>query len=187
MGGAPFGIWGVAAAAFAFGHGIHVAANSIHDLVAGSGAGDPTGLLDFWDERAGHYLVDFARLLFAAALTHRAAGAGDVGAAGSGVGDAGARMAAETAGARMAAAIAGGVVFGFTLFASAVEGQTVPLVLPASALYAAWSALARGNRGAVRLFLAAAAWTAVLLFAVWGVWQGGFPEFTRAGLIRSAP
>jgi hypothetical protein len=183
--GAAGAMLGIAAAAFAFGHGIHVAANSLHDLAARNGAGDPTGLLDFWDEHAGHYLVDGARVLFAAALTLGSARAGAAGAGGDGR-------------EGVAAVIAGGAALGFTLFASAVEGQTVPLVLPFSAVYAAWGTLSpsRGAaaRGAgpapgrlVRLFFTAAAWTALLFFAIWGVWQGGFPEFTRAGILHSAP
>ena len=171
-GGAPREgvILGIAATAFAFGHGIHVAANSIHDLADRSGLGDPTGLLGFWDENVGHYLVDSARVLFAISLTSISWGAG------SGAARAG------------ASAIAGGIPFGFTVFASAVEGQTVPLVLPFSALYAGWSLLARDRfrrGGAVRAFFTAAAWTSVLFFAIWGVWQRGFPEFTRAGIIHS--
>lgn len=164
-------ILGIAATAFALGHGIHVAANSIHDLADRGGLGDPTGLMSFWDESVGHYLVDSARVLFAIALTSISW------AAGSGAARAG------------ASAIAGGIPFGFTVFACAVEGQTVPLVLPFTVLYAGWSLLARDpfrRGGAVRGFFTAAAWTSLLLFAIWGVWQRGFPEFTRAGLIRSA-
>jgi hypothetical protein len=29
--------------------------------------------------------------------------------------------------------------------------------------------------------------TSLLFFAIWGIWQHGFPEFTRAGIIRHAP
>jgi hypothetical protein len=171
-GGAPREgvLLGVAATAFAFGHGIHVAANSIHDLADRSGLGDPTGLMGFWDENAGHYLVDSARVLFAMALTSISWGA-------------------ISGAARIgASALAGGILFGFTVFASAVEGQTVPLVLPFTALYAGWSLLVRDRfrrGGAVRAFFTAAAWTSLLFFAVWGVWQRGFPEFTRAGIIHS--
>jgi hypothetical protein len=172
-GGAPRAgvLLGIAATAFAFGHGIHVAGNSIHDLADRSSLGDPTGLMSFWDENVGHYLVDSGRALFAIALTSISWGASSGSARGS------------------AAALAGGIPFGFTVFASAVEGQTVPLVLPFTALYAGWSILARDpfrRGGAVRTFFTAAAWTSLLFFVIWGVWQRGFPEFTRAGIVHSA-
>ncbi|HYJ32877.1 MAG TPA: hypothetical protein VE326_06610 [Candidatus Binatia bacterium] len=165
---------GFAAAAFAFGHGAHVAANSIHDLAERSGAGDPTGLLDFWDEHVGHYAVDSGRILFAIGLlglpAERAKGA--------------ARGSVPAL-----LVILGGAAYGFTTFASAVEGQTVPLVLPFYALAAiAILALARAGRGVpwIRSFFGAAAGTALLFFLIWGVWQHGFPEFTRAGILRGA-
>jgi hypothetical protein len=162
---------GTAATAFALGHGIHVAANSIHDLADRSHLGDPTRLMNFWDEGVGHYMVDSARVLFAVTLTSIARGAG-----------------AGAAWSRSRFAVAGAVPFGFTVFAAAVEGQTVPLILPFSVFYCGWSHFARDKSGgAVRAFFTVAAWTSLLFFAVWGVWQHGFPEFTRTGIIRHAP
>ncbi len=178
-------ITAIAAATFAFGHGIHLAANSIHDALQHGGIADPASLAEFWDEHAGHYLIDSARILFAAALTWgavRAAGALREGGA------------AAPGRAGRAAVIVGGLAYGWIQFASAVEGQTVPLVLPFTLLYAAWSLRAWRAFGAgageprrlIVLFFAAAAWTALLFFAVWGIWQRGFPEFTRAGILKSA-
>jgi hypothetical protein len=169
---------GLAAVTYAFGHGIHVAANSIHDLADRSGAGDPTGLLDFWDERAGHYLVEGGRILFAASVL------------------AAPRRAADSwsprGGTPALVTALGGAAFGFITFASAVEGQTVPLVLPFYAFLTAYAAASARGVGAarggtwVRLFFVAAAVTALLFFAIWGVWQHGFPEFTRVGIIHGA-
>jgi hypothetical protein len=180
---------GFAAAAFALGHGAHVAANSIHDLAERSGAGDPTGLLDFWDERVGHYAVDGGRILFAIALLGRPVGAIERPSAAPG-----ARASNEAGPTRHRGVPAllvalGGAAYGFTTFASAVEGQTVPLVLPFYTLVAILVVvLARAGRGGpwVRFFFGAAAGTALLFFLIWGIWQHGFPEFTRAGIIRGA-
>lgn len=180
---------GFAAAAFALGHGAHVAANSIHDLAERSGAGDPTGLLDFWDERVGHYAVDGGRILFAIALLGQPVPSG-----GGPVAVARERASGGTASTtrrRLPALLValGGAAYGFTTFASAVEGQTVPLVLPFYALVAvAVVALARTGRGQpwIRFFFGSAAGTALLFFLIWGIWQDGFPEFTRAGIIRGA-
>jgi len=163
---------GLATTAFALGHGVHVAANSIHDLADRSRLGDPTGLMNFWDEGVGHYLVDSARVLFAVALTSISMGADS----------------RPVSSRSRFAVLCGAIPFGFTVFASAVEGQTVPLMLPFSALYCGWSHFARDKRGgAVRTFFTVAACTSLLFFAIWGIWQHGFPEFTRAGIIRHAP
>jgi len=171
--GVPSILAALAGVTFAFGHGIHLAGNSIHDLLGKTGIGDPTGLLDFWDEHVGHYLIDSARVLFALALTW-----------------AGLAAPADASRARHVPSILGGAAYGFITFASSVEGQTVPLVLPFYCLYAAWTALgAKGRPGAsgpVGLFFATAAWTALIFFAIWGIWQRGFPEFTSVGLIPSA-
>jgi hypothetical protein len=163
---------GVAAVSYAFGHGVHVAANSIHDFAERSGAGDPIGLLDFWDERAGHYLVEAGRVFFAIALLSAPAPRG--------------------AAKGSALAALGGVAYGFIVFASAVEGQTVPVALPFYALVAVvalWRGRAReGVRGEprVRAFFLAAAATALVFFAIWGFWRHGFPEFTKTGIIPDA-
>ena len=162
---------GLAATAFALGHGVHVAANSIHDLADRSRLGDLTGLMNFWDEGVGHYMVDSARVLFAVVLTVIARGAG-----------------VSAAWSRSRFAVIGAIPFGFTVFAAAVEGQTVPLVLPFCAFYCGWSHFARDKSGgAVRAFFTVAMCTSLLFFAIWGIWQHGFPEFTRAGIIRHAP
>lgn len=174
---------GLAAVTYAFGHGVHVAANSIHDLADRTGLGDPIGLLDFWDERAGHYLVESGRILFAASVL---AAAGRQGVAAPRH-----DAAASPRGAALATAL-GGVAYGFITFASAVEGQTVPLVLPFYALLAGFGVLTSRRAGLnpdatwVRRFFVIAACTALLFFAIWGVWQHGFPEFTRTGILRSA-
>jgi hypothetical protein len=168
-----------AAVAYAMGRGIHLAANSIHDMLDRTGGADPWGLVYFWDERVSHYLVDAARIVFAvglAALERPAAPAGEAAGSGSSAGRGG-----------RAAVVVGALAYGFTYFASAVEGQTVPLALPFSIAFAAWGvgSAARGRAlGPTRTFFTAAALVSLLLFAIWGIWQRGFPEFSHAGLIR---
>lgn len=165
-----------AAIGYAFGHGIHLAANSIHDMLDHTGLGDPWGLADFWDERAGHLLVDGARIAFAVSLTWSAAAAS---------GGADARPRAEAGGrAGFDPAVAlGAAAYGFLYFAAAVEGGTVALAFPFCLGYAAWSAASKSasRGGPVVLFYRIAAWVAILFLTVWGIGHRGFPEFSRVG------
>ncbi len=75
--------------------------------------------------------------------------------------------------------------FAFAYATDAIEGQTVLLLLPGAAVVGSWAVLsakeATGGvtRNPVRIFLVGAFLLALVLFAVWGVWQGGFPEFSE--------
>jgi hypothetical protein len=166
----------VVATAYAMGRGIHLAANSIHDMIDHTGGADPWGLVYLWDEHVSHYMVDAARISFAVVLVsiegRSAAVAGNE----------------RTAGGRAgwAALLVGAVAYGFIYFASAVEGQTVPLALPYSLAFGVWG-IGGGGRvsvyGPARAFFTVAALTSLFFFAVWGIWKHGFPEFSRTGFI----
>ena len=158
----------IAGVAYALGFGVHVAANSIHDMLDQTGLGDPWGLAYFWDEHLGHYVVDASRVAFAVCLTAWESKAG-----------------AAWGGMASAPLVLGALAYGFIYFATGVEGQTVPLALPFSLAYAVWSLARRrtGVTGPVRAFYTIAALTSILLFLVWGVWHRGFPEFSRTGLL----
>jgi hypothetical protein len=166
---------------YALGTGIHLAANSIHDMLEETGGADPWKLVYFWDETAGHYLVDTARVGFAVALTWMEGGGSPERDGGS----SGRRSSASTL-----AVLAGALAYGFIYFATAVEGQTVAIALPFTLLYAAWSVITGssgdGSKGLkpVRAFYTAAALVSLALFAAWGVSHRGFPEFSRTGFIR---
>jgi len=85
--------------------------------------------------------------------------------------------------------LAAAPLFGFAYFCDGVEGQTVFLLLPGAAIGALWAAAAARHQGAgvlrhsVRSFLLLAYATALILFAVWGIWHRGFPEFSALGWI----
>jgi len=165
---------------YAMGRGVHLAANSIHDMIDRTGGADPWGLVYLWDERVSHCMVDVARIGFAIGLAslERPSGAGTGGGGAEGKATAG-------AGGRVALFV-GSLAYGFTYFASAVEGQTVPLALPFSLAFAVWGigSAARGRAlGPTRAFFTGAAAISLLFFAVWGIWQRGFPEFSHTGLI----
>jgi hypothetical protein len=69
---------------------------------------------------------------------------------------------------------------GFTSFSNAVEGQTAYLGIGAAVVFTVWGLFTRDGVG--RLLLTAYGFS-LLLFAVFGLWQGGFPEFSDLGWI----
>src|SRR5207249_5763441 len=55
--------------ALVLGHGMHVAANSIHDAITRARVPDPFGLVNWWDERVSHTIIDSSKVVICAALT----------------------------------------------------------------------------------------------------------------------
>ena len=151
--------------ALLIGHGIHAAANSIHDAIDRVGLTDPGGLVNWWDEHVSHVAIHGAKALLCVSLTSLEMG----------------RDASVER--RPPLFWIGALCYGFIAFTEGVEGQTVPLVLPFVVLYLAWS-VGRGRPLApVRLFYTLAALVSILLFAYWGIAHRGFPEFSQVGLI----
>ncbi|HEX6304187.1 MAG TPA: hypothetical protein VFZ76_08365 [Anaerolineales bacterium] len=158
------------------GQGMHLAANSISNLMENLSQYqviDVTGtdifrLTYFYDEVLGHYLRDIGVLGLATLLIykewHRPAGVATT----------------------WWAVIPAGVIYGFTYFCIFLEGQTVALGLP-FALVVFLFALVRGRKRLaqqpVLAFFFIACLLAFLLFAGWGLSWGGFPEFSEVGLI----
>ena len=148
--------------ALVLGHGMHVAANSIHDAIARAGIQDPGGLVNWWDERVSHLAIDGSKVAMCLGLTALERG-----------------KSAEADGLLWLGAAA----YGFIYFAGGVEGQTVMLLLPFCAAYIVWSVLRGRPFPPVRRFYTLGALVSVVLFAVWGIWHRGFPEFSAVGLI----
>ncbi len=152
--GAPRGP--VLAAVFAgvlyvHGHGVHLAANSIHN------EGAEGNLVYFWDERFSHVeaVLGWFGLVAAFCLAERVA-----------------PHAREASPAVLAIAA---LLLGWTFFTSSVEGQTWWLELPAALLFCI--AALRAPRPLLRASAAAFAVGAVLI-AAWAIWHGGVPEFS---------
>ncbi len=148
------GFW-FATVLYTQGHGIHLSANSIGNVLPGE---DPA-VVHLWDETVGHYLwyLGFALIVvaLAAALAERRARGG-------------------LAGHLLAAAV------GFTHFTNSVEGQTPYLGIATALIFAGWGWWTRDGMG--RYLLSAYA-LSLALFAGFGLWQGGFPEFSELGWI----
>ena len=118
--------------------------------------GEPAYL---WDEHVGHYLwyTGFALLVatLAATLAERRPRGG--------------------LGAHLLA-----LLVGFTNFTNSVEGQTPILGIVVAVLFLGWGFVTRDGLG--RVLLTAYGFS-LLLFAAFGIWQGGFPEFSKLGWI----
>lgn len=156
-GGASRGTWTLfwfGAVVYTQGQGIHLAANSVDNALPGNP--EPAYL---WDEHIGHWFwyVGFYLLVVALALA----------------------LADRRPRGGVAAYLLAALV-GFTNFTNAVEGQTPWLGIGAAAVFALWGLLTRDGMGR---YLLTAYGFSLVLFAVFGVWQGGFPEFSQLGWI----
>ena len=140
-----------AGALYVHGHGVHLAANSIHNEGA---EGD---VVYFWDERFSHIesVLGWFALVAVFCLAERAA----------------ARDAPASAPLLALAA----VLLGWTFFTSTVEGQTWWLELPAAAGFGLW--VLRAPRPLLRSAAGAFA-LGTALIAIWAIWHGGVPEFS---------
>lgn len=152
--GAPRGP--VVAALFAgvlyvHGHGVHLAANSIHN------EGAQGNLVYFWDERFSHIEAVLGWFGLVAAFCFAE------------------RVAPRSVSASPALLALAALVLGWTFFTSTVEGQTWWLELPATVLFAI-TAL-RAPRPIVCAAAGAFAVGAALI-VVWAIWHGGVPEFS---------
>jgi len=158
----------VVAVLWVLGHGMHLAANSIGNLIADTAplaAAPLRDLVHFYDEVLSHYLWHAGVVGLAAVTVRRA-------------------WDSPPQESSLPAVIASAAVYGFTLFLITVEGGSVPLVLPAAALLVAalaWRRMRAGElHAAPAMFLAAHALTLALL-VIWAVWHRGFPQFSELG------
>jgi hypothetical protein len=158
------------------GHGVHLAANSINNLIhalAEQGIIDVTGsdlyhLTYFFDEHLSHYMWHIGLVGLAAVLIYREWH--------SPIGQKTIWWATGL----------GGVIYGFTYFVVFLEGQTTPLGLPFALLIVLFTLVWGRNKLAsqpVLAFFFLTCLVAGLLFASWGIYWGGFPQFTDVGLI----
>jgi hypothetical protein len=166
----------VLAAVWVEGQGMHLAANSIDNLIEGLASRqvidiqqtDIYQLTYFFDEHLSHYLWHIGVVGLAALLIYRDW-----------------RRPAGIATLWWAAILAG-LIYGFTLFCIFLEGQTVVLGLPFVAIVALlgliWGRQHLSHKPLLAFFFIYCLFAAVL-FAGWGLYWGGFPQFTEVGLI----
>lgn len=151
------------------GHGIKLAANSIGRLFNEEGTDPLAQLTYFYDETLGHYywhigLVALSVLLVTLELRN---------------------PSVSPVGSLWGLGIAA-VLYGLAFFMIVVEGQTGPLGVPFAAVFSVTSVLwARNRFGSkpILTFFFIGYVTALVLFAVWGIYWRGLPEFSEVGII----
>jgi hypothetical protein len=151
------------------GQGMHLSANSIGHLLEGMTGTDAFRVTAFYDEKLSHYLWHFGVISLSGLLIYRQ------------------WRKRTTAGKSVLwPSLLAGVIYGFVFFAMVIEGTTLPMGLPFAVLAIVFTVI-RGRihlrEKPLQIFLLTGYSVAVLLFAVWGIWQGGFPEFSKVGII----
>lgn len=166
----------VFAAIWVEGQGMHLSANSINNLIGTLAqrqiidvtTTDIHRLTYFFDEYLSHFLWHIGVLGLAALLVYREW-----------------RQPAGETTVWWAVAPAG-VIYGFTYFAIFLEGQTTVIGFPFAAILVAFTLLSQRkhlHQRPVLAFFFISCLLAFLLFTGWGLYHGGFPEFSDVGLI----
>lgn len=165
-------IFMVLAALWVLGQGMHLAANSINNL-AGGGTTDISGtslyqLIYFLDEELSHYLWHIGIIGLAVLLVFREW-----------------RSPAADQTVWWATSL-GGFLYGFTCFCIFLEGQTTAMGFPFSIAAVLFMLIWGRNKFSRQPYLAfffISFLVTVVLFSGWGLYYGGFPEFSDVGLI----
>jgi len=155
------------------GHGIHLSSNAIGRLVYGKGDTGLASAVYFFDEVLSHYIWESGVILISLGLLLWSR-----------------RISiTEPASSGKFFSVLGGILFGFAFFANGVEGQTVPLSLPAAGIgcLLAFLYLIRDRRlglyNPVAVLFLAAYLVSAALFAFWAVLHPGFIQFSELGWI----
>jgi hypothetical protein len=164
------------AALWVLGHGMHLSANSIDNLIEGLAGRQVVDIrstdiyqLAYWfDEHLSHYLWHLGVLGLAALLIYREA-----------------RSPAGVSTVWWATIVAG-ILYGVLWFCIFLEGQTVVLGLPGALAVVVFGLISGRRTWAQRpvlAFFSVSCLLALILFTGWGVYWHGFPQFSDVGLI----
>jgi hypothetical protein len=165
------------AAVWVEGHGMHLSANSIDNLIDALARNPATNikgtdvyrLVFFFDERLGHYVWHVGMLGLPALLIYLEW-----------------HHAVEST-VTWWASVAAGLIYGFSYFCIFIQAQTIFLGLPFAAVLVLfgviWGRQKLGQRPMLAFFFVSSL-VALVLFTGWGVYWRGFPQFTAVGLIK---
>ena len=166
----------IVASVWVLGHGMHLAANSIDNLIEGlakKGVLDVTGsaiyqLAYFTDEHLSHYFWHIGMIGLAILILYRE------------------WVAPSIQSPVWGLTWAAGVIHGFTLFCVFLEGQTVLLGLPFTGLITLTTLLwgrKKIKEMPILAFFFVSCLLAFVLLVGWWIYWGGFPQFSDVGLI----
>ena len=158
------------------GHGVHLAANSINNLIDSLAKSqvvdikttDIYHLTYFYDEYLSHNLWHIGILGLAALLIYRE------------------WKQPSKIQTTWWATILAGVIYGFTYFSIFLEGKNVLMGFPFAILVVVFiwiSARKNLHNRPIQAFFFVSCLLAFVLFAGWGLYWGGFPEFSDVGII----
>jgi hypothetical protein len=159
----------IASLCYAEGHGMNLAANAIARHLHGMTDSPLYRLTDFFDESVGHLLRHIGVVGITLALISASSGL--------------------SSNPREFWITFGALLFGFTYFTDAVEGQTVSILLPVAlgmVIFLLMGSYRRSRvlrRNAVRKFFLRGYAFALIFFLIWGIWRRGFPQFSELGWI----
>jgi len=160
------------AAAWASGQGMHLSANSIgHQLKAMKivETSDVYTLTNFYDEVLSHYIWHLGMMGLSAVIMFRQW-----------------RLVKEDQN-QVGIMVFCGILYGFTYFTMIIEGATTPIGVPFAILVTllVWGfGRERIKNRPLLAFFSIAYLVATILFLGWGIYWGGFPEFSAVGIIE---
>lgn len=151
------------------GQGMHLAANAIGHLLREMTSSDAYALTTFYDEVLSHYIWHFGMVGLSALLILRQW-----------------RNPLSVERTSLGLESLAGLIHGFTFFLAIVEGGTAPIGVAFAALVTVLGL--RGGRTRLRqqpvfAFLFVTYLVATILFACWGIYWGGLPQFSQVGVI----
>jgi hypothetical protein len=159
----------IIAALWVEGQGMHLTANSIRHLMGGIEGTDIATLSYFYDEVLSHYIWHFGIVGLSLLLIYRQWRSPFV---------------EEMPGYWIP--VVSGIIHGFSLFVIVVEAQTAPLGIPYAVVMTLFGIIwgrKRFRNQPLLLFFFITGLVAVVLFAIWGIYWGGLPEFSEVGII----
>lgn len=162
-------IFVVLAAMWAMGQGMHLGANAVGHLLKGFEQTDAYALNYFLDEDLSHYIWHAASIGMIVLLLVR-------------------QMRSPFTGERSSLVMEGiaALFYGITYFIVTVEAGTVSLGLPFAIAVVLLGLVRRKDLRAQPLlaFFFLSTLLALILFAVWGIYWRGFPQFSEVGIIE---
>ena len=158
----------VFAALWVEGQGMHLSANSIGHLLDDAKGTDAQLLTHFYDEVLGHYLWQFGLVALSGLLIWRQI-----------------ENPLQEGLTSVWAEIVSALLYSVVYFIIIIEGGTVPLGLPFAMIVTVVGVMRRKSLRTqpITLFFAAAYGLALILFVIWFLRWGGFPQFSDLGLI----